>query len=992
MLAVLSIPAVAQQAERMVARPGQATRLDAPELEEPQEPTSSTQTQRNAPEIPDGTPLIDAVTSFKIGESANAFTFISVENNQVATAPGIGIGNGSVAFIYRHNIGECGGTAFDNGRYRYSISTDGGLNWNVGGGISVNSSTLAPSGHCFGNGIINPAYTFRSRFPNVAFHATGNTVADLNLVYTGPVLSAGAINGGAYFDGNVHGYIDNAAATPFAAAQVKQEEYLDQGGDQLLGYSLVERVPGEYWYVCRKGDGVGNVVNGINVNKGAYDATLDEIKWAKVKTFTPEYSNNYLQQVGSLPLIPQIAFSPNGMTGYIAFLTDLKGGSDSTFSVGWMETTDGGISWTDPVEFNIRQFPELIDHINFFTDSLGNPAGSGIPTTAFDFDLVVDANGNPHIFAVVGNGTNYSIQSGLKMSVFDFTKDQFGDWNMAFVADQGTFGWDWDPANTNRADPWMQASRSPDGTVVYAFWTDTDTTGNFAASDNDQPDLKGWAMNVNTFMTTDAVNFTFDDANWSGRAFMPKAAPVSFVSGNTHTIPVVVMDAPALSLNPVFFWYFSDVTFDAATDFTNPAEFYYNCNQNPFANTINELQPDCGVGNGALSITPAGGISPYTYLWDAAAGASVNDTVSALSAGIYSVTVTDSAGCTDVRTIILNNSNAPVPTIDAATVSDITCAGANDGSATVTATGGTGTLSYLWSTGETTASALALVPGQNTVTVTDANSCAALTTVTIGEPALLSAALDSNDVSCFGAGDGIVSALASGGTGILTYLWDDEAFSTTPVVSGIGPGTYSVIITDGNGCTTTESIVVNEPAVLTIGSSSTANLNASPPFTGTATATASGGTSPYTYSWSYTDCDTMPVTVSGAFIFLLPAQDYYLTVTDANSCVTLDTVTVAGEACPETVGIEDELTAGISSLNLFPNPNNGMFTVELSLAERNDVTLSILDARGKLVASRRATGTTEVNETFDMSGIARGMYLLRVETRQGAAARPLIIR
>lgn len=996
---LLASAGYAQEANRMILRSDQI-RIDALQALPPiTETEPSSPILNRSTDVPNGTPMIDAVTSFKIGEASNAFTFIAQDNNQIVTAPGIGTGGGSVAFLYRHNIGECGGTTFDNGRFRYSISNDGGLNWNVGGGVSVNSAAGAPSGHCFGLGTINPAYTFRSRYPNLAFFANGGatpTVDDLDLVYVGAVLTAGAIGGGASWDGNVHGLIDSASATTDFA--VSQEDYLDQGGDQFISLSLVERIPGEYWYVNQTGDGAGNNTAGIILNKGAYDAGDDEIKWSKAKTLALDLNPYYLATVPTTPR-PQIAFSPDGTTGYVAFLGDLKDPTiDSVYTVITMESTDGGATWSDPEEFNMNQFPELIEQINFFTDSVGNPLGTGNPTVAFDFDLVVDANNNPHIFSLVGNGTNYSIQSGLKMSVFDFTKDQFGDWNMAFIADQGTFRGTFGVAPDDvTADPWFQATRSPDGNVVYCIWTDTDTVGNFGTSDNLNPNLLARAMDVNSFLLSDVKNYTFDDANWAGRVLMPKTSPVSLVTGNTHTIPTVVMDMPGNNDDPVFFWYFSDVTFDAGTDFTNPAEFFYNCNQNPFANGINILQPDCGVGNGALSITATGGITPYTYLWDAAAGASVNDSVTGLSAGIYSVTVTDSAGCTDVQEIVLNNVGAPVLAIDPTSVSNISCAGANDGAATVTATGGAGGNIYAWGNGESLASAVALLPGSNTVTVTDANGCASFSSVEIVAPSALFAQLDSNDVTCAAAADGTVSVLGSGGTGIISYLWDDPSTSTLPVVSGLGAGTYTVTLTDANSCTTSASITVNEPAPLTIGSSSTPNLNSSPPFTGTATASATGGTGPYDYAWSYSTlndaCDsTGTTTASGAFIFLLRAGDYFLTVTDANECVTRDTVAVTGEGCVPDVGIDEELAAGISALNLFPNPNNGSFTVEMTLEERDDVRLSIMDARGKLIQSRRTDNVTQFEEEFNLDTLPAGVYLLRVETSKGTAARRLVVQ
>ena len=119
LLLTISATAYAQQAEKQVVRPGQmGTHLDSPILTKPQEPLSTGQSQRNAPMLPVGAPLIDAVTSFKVGESSNAFTFIYTENNQIVTAPGIGTGGGSGVFLYRPNIGERGGNDLYKGRNR----------------------------------------------------------------------------------------------------------------------------------------------------------------------------------------------------------------------------------------------------------------------------------------------------------------------------------------------------------------------------------------------------------------------------------------------------------------------------------------------------------------------------------------------------------------------------------------------------------------------------------------------------------------------------------------------------------------------------------------------------------------------------------------------------------------------------------------------------------------------------------------------------------
>ena len=127
--------------------------------------------------------LLTLLQQQKIGEASNAYTFVLPDNNQLSTVSDVGMNGGSVAFIYRQNINQCGGT--DNGLYRYSVSTDGGNSWNVGAATSA--------GGCYGLGPINPLYTQASRYPNIAmFLPTGAApdTTNLMMVYTGPVLTA----------------------------------------------------------------------------------------------------------------------------------------------------------------------------------------------------------------------------------------------------------------------------------------------------------------------------------------------------------------------------------------------------------------------------------------------------------------------------------------------------------------------------------------------------------------------------------------------------------------------------------------------------------------------------------------------------------------------------------------------------------------------------------------------------------------------------------
>ncbi|MFH1322133.1 MAG: PKD domain-containing protein [Bacteroidota bacterium] len=235
----------------------------------------------------------------------------------------------------------------------------------------------------------------------------------------------------------------------------------------------------------------------------------------------------------------------------------------------------------------------------------------------------------------------------------------------------------------------------------------------------------------------------------------------------------------------------------------------------PAANTLTltSVNSSCGSSDGEASVTVSGGLSPYTYKWDDP-GSQTTITATGLPAGTYTVSVTDANGCEVDGTISVNDAGAP--TVSISSYSGVSCNGGSDGSATVLATGGATPYTYSWDDpgSQATAAATGLAGGTYFATVTDNAGCSASASVTITAPPSLVVSLVSVDsISVNGGNDGIATVSATGGTGALTYLWDDPSSQTTAAASNLIAGTYVVTVTDGNGCEATLSVTVYEPPV-----------------------------------------------------------------------------------------------------------------------------------------------------------------------------------
>ena len=288
----------------------------------------------------------------------------------------------------------------------------------------------------------------------------------------------------------------------------------------------------------------------------------------------------------------------------------------------------------------------------------------------------------------------------------------------------------------------------------------------------------------------------------------------------------------------------------------------------------------CQGGDGAINLTFNNGAPPYTYLWSN--GATTED-LSNLNAGTYSVTLTDATACSHYAVLGIIQTT-PIAA-NTSQISSTNCASAN-GSINLFVTGGSTPYTYLWSNGATTQDLTNMLSGIYTVTVTDALSCNMAQTVALYANLGLNGSLV--PPACFGGSNGSINLSLTGGVAPFTFQWfgPNGYSSTQEDLSNIISGTYTVSVTDMNGCIGTSAFVLTQPGLVL--------LNAIVDWVtcfgsndGSAIAQITGGQAPYEYLWSNAQTTQ---TITG-----LVAGTYTVTVTDANGCTFLDNDALVGQ-------------------------------------------------------------------------------------------------
>ncbi|HLP93365.1 MAG TPA: hypothetical protein VK168_04985, partial [Saprospiraceae bacterium] len=302
-----------------------------------------------------------------------------------------------------------------------------------------------------------------------------------------------------------------------------------------------------------------------------------------------------------------------------------------------------------------------------------------------------------------------------------------------------------------------------------------------------------------------------------------------------------------------------------------------------------------GSSDGTGEIIAADGTPPYAYAWPPSAGNQNTQMVSNLSAGSYEVTVTDDAGCTG--TVVVTIFEPSQLTASATLLLAVSCNGWADGSVSVTSGGGTAPHIYLWSNGSADQVLNGLVAGTYTVTVTDGNGCSQMASIVVTQPAsALNVSAASTNVSCQGGNDGSATATAGGGTSPYSFLWSNG--QATSIASGLSAGTFTVTVTDDNGCTSTASTTITAPAALTTTINSQINVLCFGAATGIATVSVAGGTPAYSYLWPASAGNQTTPTATG-----LSAGAYIITVTDGLGCTATASAIITQPATSVSVSV-----------------------------------------------------------------------------------------
>jgi gliding motility-associated-like protein len=354
---------------------------------------------------------------------------------------------------------------------------------------------------------------------------------------------------------------------------------------------------------------------------------------------------------------------------------------------------------------------------------------------------------------------------------------------------------------------------------------------------------------------------------------------------------VILSDLPVGAYNITFLNEFTAKNFPVSVEAPLPLDIQVFSQENPTC-------PD--LCNGALELSTSGGSGDYQYTWNQNLVGQEN--VLNLCAGEYFVTVADAKNCKD--TLQINIEAPPEIAVNAVQVEAVGCFGQSNGQARVEAD--ENLTSFLWDNGESTALATSLNAGIHQVTVTNENNCESVASVEItqSEVALEAKIELVQAIACNGANNGILKNISTGGNSNHQYMWSNG--NTTPLIDNLAPGEYFLTVTDGNGCQSFSSIILENPTPIEA-DIITRDINCLNPSEGGLinVSQIAGGTPPYAYS-----LDGVIFTPNSSFNRLNEGA-YDLIIKDANACeVNYETMIAAPANVQVTLGEDRQIKLG----------------------------------------------------------------------------------
>jgi gliding motility-associated-like protein len=459
----------------------------------------------------------------------------------------------------------------------------------------------------------------------------------------------------------------------------------------------------------------------------------------------------------------------------------------------------------------------------------------------------------------------------------------------------------WSPATGLSATTGTTVDASPNSTTVY---TVTGYDGNCFASATATINISEIILDPSSTDATCAGNDGTAAVTPSGGA-----APYTY---GWNTVPVqTTQTATGLAAGDY------DVTVEDAGGCTATETITVSLNLTALTPpTMTSTDAVCSAENGTATATPVDGNAPFTYLWDDP-NAQTTQTATDLATGTYTVVLTDAGGCESTNTVVVGLDQGSITTA-INVFNNISCNGLCDGDATVDVQNGTAPLNFLWDdpNNQMTQTASNLCAGTFNVGVQDANGCLATAQVVITEPTALSASAVMDQQSTCGNADGAATATGNGGTVAIDYgySWSSTPVQTTASATGLLPATYTVTVSDDNGCTATADVDITSTLGFTANIQSSLDATCFQGCDGEATAGFDAlAAQPVTYLWNDPAGQTTQ-TATG-----LCAGTYDVTLTDAGGCLSTATVTIqepqainttlSASASPICIGQSSDLTA-----------------------------------------------------------------------------------